>query len=228
MTANYKIVSIEGNIGAGKTTLFDEFKKKHADNPYYIFIKEPIDEWTMKIKDQNNCSILQKFYINQEAYSFPFQITALTSRLSVLRTVINTVSKNPENQYTIFTERSLQTDKKVFATMLRDQGKMEDICYQIYLNLFNEFAQQYTTNRTIYVKTDAKICYDRIHKRARIGEVLIPLTYLMDCDKYHEYFLGDLTSEQMLTLDGNIDIYENADVLQKWIDEINVFLNREN
>jgi len=225
MTANYKIVSIEGNIGAGKTTLFDEFKKKHADNPYYIFIKEPIDEWTMKIKDQNNCSILQKFYINQEAYSFPFQITALTSRLSVLRTVINTVSKYPENQYTIFTERSLQTDKKVFATMLRDQGKMEDICYKIYLNLFNEFAQQYTTNRTIYVKTDAKICYDRIHKRARIGEVLIPLTYLMDCDKYHGYFLGDLTGEQMLTLDGNIDIYENADVFQKWIDEIERFLN---
>jgi deoxyadenosine/deoxycytidine kinase len=225
---NYTIVSIEGNIGAGKTTLFNELKQKYADNSYCIFIKEPIDEWTMKIKDQNNCSILQKFYVNQEAYSFPFQITALTSRLSVLRSAIHTVSKSPDKHYVIFTERSLQTDKKVFATMLRDQGKMEDICFQIYLNLFNEFALQYTTNYTIYVKTEPKICYNRIHSRARSGEESIPIIYLEDCDKYHEYFLSDLTSEQKLTLDGDLDIYKNADVLQKWINEIETFLNLEN
>ena len=226
--SNYTIVSIEGNIGAGKTTLFNELKQKYADNQYCIFIKEPIDEWTMKIKDQKNCSILQKFYVNQETYSFPFQITALTSRLSVLRSVINDVSIYPDKHYVIFTERSLQTDKKVFATMLRDQGKMDDICFQIYLNLFNEFARQYTTNFTIYVKTEPKICYDRIHCRARSGEESIPHTYLEDCHKYHEHFLGDLNSEQVLTLNGNIDIYENEDVFQKWIDEIEIFLQIEN
>jgi len=226
--SNYTIVSIEGNIGAGKTTLFNELKQKYSDDKYCIFIKEPIDEWTMKIKDQNNCSILHKFYVNQEAYSFPFQITALTSRLSVLRSAINEASKYTDKHYIIFTERSLQTDKKVFATMLRDQGKMEDICFQIYLNLFNEFARQYTTNYTIYVKTEPKICYDRIHCRARTGEESIPHIYLEDCHKYHEHFLGDLTRNQMLILDGNIDIYENEDVFQKWIDEIERFLQIEN
>jgi len=222
---NYTLVSIEGNIGAGKTTLFDELKKTHADNPQYIFIKEPVDEWT-KIKDQHNCSILQKFYLNQEAYSFPFQITALTTRLSILRNIITTVSNQPDKHYIIFTERSLQTDKKVFATMLRDQGKLEDICFQIYLNLFNEFARQYTTNYVIYVKTDAKICYDRVHYRARSGEETIPMQYLNDCHKYHEYFLDDLTkSDKMLTLNGNIDIYKEANILKKWIDEIGAFLS---
>jgi len=225
---NYTIVSIEGNIGAGKTTLFEELKQKYADNPYCIFIDESIDEWTTKIKDQHNDSILQLFYKNPDAYSFPFQITVLTSRLTALRTVTYNAAKNLNKHYIIFTERSLKTSKKVFATMLRDQGKMEDICYQIYVNLYNEIATQYETNYTIYVKTDPSICYDRIHSRARSGEESIPHTYLEDCHKYHEHFLGDLTREQMLILDGNIDIYENEDVFQKWIDEIERFLQIEN
>ena len=36
-------------------------------------------------------------------------------------------------EYIIITERSLYTDKHVFAKMLHDQGKIEDVCYQIYL-----------------------------------------------------------------------------------------------
>ena len=120
-------ISIEGNIGGGKTTLLAEIKKIWADKQI-IFVREPVDEWE-KIKDQQGLSILEKFYENQEKYAFSFQMVAFISRLKLLK---EAVENNPNA--IIITERSLYTDKLVFAKMLYDSNKIEYINYQIYLN----------------------------------------------------------------------------------------------
>jgi deoxyadenosine/deoxycytidine kinase len=104
--------------------------------------------------------------------------------------------------------------------MLYDQGKIEDVCYQIYLNWFEEFAKDFPINYSVYVKTDPATCYERIHKRSRDGEEVIPLAYLDDCHNYHENFLNE-TNSKKLVLDGNVDIYENQQILDKWIEQIN-------
>ena len=110
--------------------------------------------------------------------------------------------------------------------MLFDQGKIEDVCYQVYLSLFDEFAKEYPVTESIYVNTDPQICYDRIHKRARTGEEVIPLTYLTDCHKYHEEFLNPDTGVKVekLVLDGNVDIYSNENILKEWLEQINIFI----
>jgi deoxyadenosine/deoxycytidine kinase len=130
------------------------------------------------------------------------------------------------DKYIIITERSLYTDKYVFAKMLYDQGKIEDVCYQIYLNWFDEFAMDFPINYSVYVNTDPEKCYERIHKRAREGEELIPLAYLNDCHNYHEEFLDENSGIKMskLVLDGNVDIYENEKILEEWLDKINSFI----
>jgi deoxyadenosine/deoxycytidine kinase len=130
-------------------------------------------------------------------------------------------------EYVIITERSLYTDKHVFAKMLHDQGKIEDVCYQIYLTWFDEFAKDFPINYSVYVNTDPEKCYERIHKRAREGEEVIPLAYLKDCHNYHEEFLdenkGVKTSK--LVLNGNVDIYENEKIVEEWLDKINSFIH---
>ncbi len=213
-----KIISIEGNIGSGKTTLLKNLKEQYQHNENIIFLREPVDEW-MKIKDEEGITILEKFYKNQEKYSFPFQMMAYITRLSILRQAVKT---NPNA--IIITERSLFTDKEVFAKMLYDQGKIEYINYQIYLNWFNEFGKEFPVNMIVYVKTDAKICHERICKRARQGEDVIPLDYLKNCDKYHEDFLSDKKLEEnswnKLVLDGNNDIFKNPEILTNWIQQI--------
>lgn len=216
----FTIVSIDGNIGSGKTTLLDKLRNHYKDNKRVLFLKEPVDEWS-QIKDKNGDTILKKFYSNQEKYSFPFQMMAYISRLKILRDTLRQIEENEQNeQIVIFTERSLHTDKNVFAKMLYEDGKIEDVCYQIYLNWFDEFSKDFPIEYTIYVNTDPQNCYNRIHKRAREGEEIIPLEYLKCCHNYHEKFLDEFNTIK-LELDGNVDIFDNENVVDKWLQQIN-------
>lgn len=97
----YKIVSIEGNIGSGKTTLLANIRKTLGENKNIVFLKEPVDTWDT-IRDAQGQTMLQKFYADQEKYSFPFQMMAYITRLTLLRTAIR---QNPDA--IIITERSL-------------------------------------------------------------------------------------------------------------------------
>ena len=230
MATNYTMISIEGNIGSGKSTLLENLRNYYKNNSNVIFLREPVDEWE-KIKDMHGTTILQKFYANQEKYSFAFQMMAYISRLKLMRQVIEditTTEPNSQSKYIIITERSLHTDKYVFAKMLYDQGKIEDICYQIYLNWFDEFAKEYPISCTIYVNTLPTKCYERIHQRSRTGEDTIPLEYLQECHNYHETFVNDTPeiNNKKIVLDGNVNVYENAVVLNDWLKQINAFINK--
>jgi deoxyguanosine kinase len=220
---SYQIISIEGNIGSGKTTLLKKLRETYSNNERFIFLKEPVDEWE-KIVDKNGNTMLQKFYENQEKYSFAFQMMAYISRLKIVRDAIKTIEEKGINNSIIFTERSLYTDKYVFAKMLYDQGKIEDVCYNIYQNWFDEFAKDFPVNKTIYVKTDPEICYDRIHKRARHGEEVIPLNYLSECHNYHGNFLDNKKSDKQLLLNGNNDIFKDEKIMEQWLANIDRFL----
>jgi len=219
---NFTIISIDGNIGSGKSTLLEELKKRYKSNNTVVFLDEPVKLWD-NIKDAEGTTILKKFYADQDKYSFPFQMMAYISRLKMLRDTIKKISQNPEEKFIIITERSLYTDKYVFAKMLFDQGKIEDVCYQIYLNWFEEFAKDFPINHIIYVKTDPPKCYERIHLRAREGEEVIPLAYLNHCHCYHEEFLNLRIAKQLI-LDGNVDIYQNEEILDVWFQNIKDFI----
>jgi deoxyadenosine/deoxycytidine kinase len=229
------IVSIEGNIGSGKSTLLETLKTIFKDNKHIIFLREPVDEWE-KIKDKDGNTMLQKFYANQREYSFAFQMMAYISRLTILRETVRDIIKkndsqdnNNKSKYVIITERSLYTDKYVFAKMLFDQGKIEDVNFQIYLNWFDEFAKDFPVNDIIYVNTEPEKCYERIHKRARIGEEVIPLSYLKSCHEYHGAFLYETMGlkASQLVLNGNQDIFQNKEIVDDWIASIKVFLGLE-
>lgn len=247
MSTNYKIVSIEGNIGSGKSTLLENLRNHYSKDVHTIFLREPVDDWE-KIKDSEGNTMLKKFYADQEKYSFAFQMMAYISRLKILRDTVENITNKTilvknrlqqemminydeeENyfklpQYVIITERSLYTDKNVFAKMLHDQGKIEDVCYQIYLNWFEEFAKDFPINYSVYVNTEPEKCYERIHKRAREGEEVIPLDYLKSCHNYHEEFLDENKGINKLVLDGNVDIYENEKIVEEWLEKINEFIN---
>ena len=220
---NFTMISIEGNIGSGKTTLMENLKEYYKDNSKIIFLREPVDEWST-IKDISGATILEKFYQDQQKYSFPFQMMAYISRLNVLRATLNTLEK--DKKYVIITERSLNTDRYIFAKMLFETCKMEDVCYQIYLNWFDTFSAEFPVDKIVYVKTSPHICHKRINKRDRKGEEVIPLSYLDCCNEYHEQMLNKYSQNiEKMILDGNIDINENQDQLKEWITQINAFAN---
>lgn len=212
------LVSFDGNIGSGKSTMMKKAHEFYRNSENVIFAEEPIEKWN-QIKDKNGTEMLKLFYQDQEKHAFKFQIMAFVSRLAGLREI---VKANPEKNIVIITERSLYTDKEIFAKMLFDQGKMSDVEHQIYLTLFDEFASEFEVNKVVYIRTDPVKCHERVHLRAREGEELIPLAYLEECHKYHEEFLDlerGLFKEQMV-LDGNNDIYLNPGVADEWMRQI--------
>lgn len=230
---NSQIISIDGNIGSGKSTLLSKLKEYYADNDHVLFLKEPVDDWE-KITDENGVTMLEKFYTDQDKYSFSFQMMAYVSRLKVLRDakkkiIGNYLEHHDKNPYIIISERSLYTDKMVFAKMLYDSKKIEEVNYKIYLSWFDTFAEEFPVHKTVYVKTSPEKCHLRILKRSRDGESNIPLEYLDNCSKYHDAMLDpelvDCACRDQLILDGNIDIYENVNQVDKWIQQIDKFIN---
>ena len=214
------IISIEGNIGSGKSTLVEYLKNNYINNDI-IYLQEPIEEWN-KIKDENNKTILEKFYENQCKYSFSFQMMAYISRLHLLR---KTIKENPNS--IIITERSLFTDKYVFAKMLYDSEKMEKIEYSIYNNWFHSMIDLAPLNKVIYLKTTPEVSYERIKKRNREGENSIPFEYIKDCHDYHNKMI-DIMSIDKKIIDCTGDIEKDNNLFKSWAEDIFDFIQKKN
>ena len=224
MNSLIQIITIEGNIGSGKSTLLERLRNYFANNKSIVFLQEPVDEWA-KIQDENGVTMLEKFYQNQKKYSFAFQMMAYISRLAALKKAVETASKQDNQKTIIITERSLFTDKMVFAQMLYDSGTIEHVEHQIYLQWFDTFAAEYPISKIIYVKTSPEICHFRILKRSRTGENSIPLEYLDQCHLYHEKMMShDNISKKQLILNGNTDKKENEKEWESWIQQIEKFI----
>lgn len=202
------IISIEGNIGSGKSTIFNFLKNILSKDEFY-FVEEPVSEW-LKIKDDKE-NIIEKFYKNQKKYAFSFQMMAYISRLKNLQQAI----KNHPTKI-IITERNLMTDKNIFAKMLYHQKKIDEINYQIYNQWFNYFLQDLPIIKYIYIRTNPLICAERIIKRNRKGEK-IDIQYLFDCHQYHENWFE---KEEKILIKTDNDFVNDVDVLYKIRDEI--------
>jgi len=210
------IISIEGNIGSGKSTLVSELEKHFKDSLYIGFLQEPVDIWNT-IKDENGITILEKFYENNEKYAFQFQMMAYISRLSIIKKAL----KNKEYKF-IISERSLYTDANIFAKMLYDDKKISEIEYTIYKMWFDEFISDVPITKIVYVKADPRVSSERVIKRNRLGEN-IPLSYLERCHQYHESWLSN-SKYDILTLDGNNDITKTPEIMSEWIEQIKQFI----
>ena len=119
---NY-LISIEGNIGSGKSTIMKYLKK----NTNFIFLDEPVEEW-LRIKDKNDKNCLELFYENKEKNSFWFQIMAYITRL---RNLLRAIEEHSNK--IIISERSIFTDHFVFASMLYDSNYLNEMDKNIFI-----------------------------------------------------------------------------------------------
>jgi deoxyadenosine/deoxycytidine kinase len=175
------IITVEGNIGSGKSTILKHLEFLKNDN--IVFVPEPVAEWlNIKVNDKN---VLELFYENQKENSFWFQILAYITRL---RNFLDIVEKNPDK--IIICERSIYTDKYVFAKMLHEAGNINEIEWITYCYWFDTFKDKTKVDTILYVNTEPDECYNRINKRSRPEEVnKISKDYLTMCHNKHlEWF----------------------------------------
>ena len=203
------IISVEGNIGAGKSTFLEKLKNEF---PEAYFVPEPVDEWST-IVDEKGTTILERYYEDPKRYAFSFQMMAFITRIKLLKAA-------PKDRLVI-TERSVFTDREIFAKMLHDDGKIEDIEYAIYLRWFDELVGDLKIDGIIYLKTGHLTCFNRIKSRNRQGEH-IPPSYVANCQYYHEKWLTGYS--RVLELDGEVDFSKGLP--WDWKHRINNFFTR--
>ena len=222
-----KFISIEGNIGAGKTTIIENIQKR-VESDKIIFLREPVDLWE-KIKDPvDGESILVKFYKDPIKYAFSFQVMAYATRLSMIK---NAIKENPGCEV-IICERSLDADRNIFAKMLHSDGLIDNIHFQIYNSFYKEYSEDYSLSGIIYIDAKSDVCISRIAKRGRNGESKISIDYIQKCHDFHVKWLDngeDLSEKCKVT---RIDASDNAtydesddnDIGNKWINQIENFI----
>lgn len=172
------ILSLEGNIGAGKSTLIAALKEAH---PEWHFVDEPVKEWLQP--DSTGQNLLKNFYEDKRRWAYTFQNAALLSRSKALR---NCISNHAFSASQVFiTERSIEADKNVFAAMLAADGDMSPLELTLYMKWYAQ-TQAVTPPITghIHLDTPVTICHERIGIRARPGEK-IEIDYLDRLDSYH-------------------------------------------
>ena len=196
------LISIEGNIATGKSTILEYIKSLNIPNMY--FVDEPVSEW-LNVKDENGMNALDCFYKDQKKNSFCFQVLAYITRLKKL---IDAITLHPDS--IIITERCIETDKYVFAKMLYEAGNISSIEWVTYNYWYDTFSKVSQVDTIIYISTTPLECAERIKKRNRIEENTIPLDYLEKCHSAHEMWL-ESTNTNLIKINGN----ETLDIIKR-------------
>jgi deoxyadenosine/deoxycytidine kinase len=216
------VIGIEGNIGVGKTTFLDNLKSIMSVEKA-TFISEPVDEW-LSITDDEGKNILAKFYEDKRKYAFQFQINSYTTKMRKLARALHQMTLSTKK--IIFTDRSIGTDKNVFAKMLYDDKLLDTLEYKMYIersNVCEEFIINNKNTNIIYLRCDPTVAYNRIQKRGRTEEKMIPLEYLKSLHEYHEKWINSEIEKgsNVLVLDWDADLEED-----KIVDEIKKHINK--
>ena len=202
---------LEGNVGTGKSTFL-----KELENEGLGVIYEPVKQWE-NMKNSSGKNLIEEFYGNQSRYAYTFQSIAFRTRV-----------KNIENcSPNTIIERSIFTDKNVFAKTCYENGMMNDIEWNDYSEWFSWLSDRFNVkpNGFIYLQASPEISYERIKKRSRSGEETIPFDYLERLHIKHEKWL--LNEPNVLILNVNEDFENNTLKTIEMINRVKMFINNK-
>jgi deoxyadenosine/deoxycytidine kinase len=192
------LISLEGSIGSGKSTLLSSLRDQDTHGVKLHFIDEPLDTWTA-LRNESGDNLLEVFYRDNKRWSYTFQNCAVLSRFLNIRRAIDNwhreIAVNPEAaRNNIFvTERCIETDFNVFAQMLREDGCLDGIEWDLYKKWYTLLQDTVRVSGIVYVNTDPDICIQRIAKRGRQGEEAIPVEYMKRLHEFHLKWIDRMT-----------------------------------
>ena len=174
------MVLLEGNIGAGKTTV----GRTIANSGHFGFIEEPTKVW----REGFAANMLDLFYSDTQRWAFTFQICAFVTRAKTWHEVWRQTDQNK-----VILERSIYCDRYVFAENCHRTGLFSETEYQLYCGMWDFTVSQYVDepDAILYLRAPAEVCLERIKARGRTEETGIPLEYLLQLEHLHDEWLLD-------------------------------------
>lgn len=199
-------VSIEGNIGSGKSTcikFFDKYSnvEKHA---------EPLHEW----RDVSGHNLLGLVYSDTNKWTFPFQHYVHLSRLKIQ----TSPPSNPNITVKMF-ERSVQNSKYCFVENAKRQNFLADPEYETLMAWydFTEKSMDISLDLIVYLKTSPEVVWERMIKRGRAEESEVPLDYLKQVHESYERWLNSSDVDcEVVTIDADRPIESVKEDLERY------------
>ena len=187
-----KIYALEGNIGAGKTTMMKIIGQYFTS---VEFVEEPVSQW----QNLGGMNLLEAFYSDPKRWGFSFEFYSMLSKIKALLNAAN--SDKP----VIVIERSILSNK-VFMDLSHELGKLEEIEYSMLMNTYHFYLQHVYPQLSgiIYLDTPVDECIKRITKRNRGEECTIERSYLQ-CIKEKMDQLCNSSTMNVIRIDGMYD-----------------------
>lgn len=195
------MVLLEGNIGAGKTTV----GKTLAESGMFGFIEEPTAAW----REDFAVNMLDLFYSDTPRWAFTFQICTFVTRPKTWPEIFALTDHNK-----VVLERSIFCDRFVFAENCYRTGLMSLAEYQLYCGLWSFLVSNYCDepDLILYLRTPAEVCLQRVRARGRAEERGVTLEYLLQLERLHDEWLLD--DPKAIVLDGERR-WRTAEILAK-------------
>jgi deoxyguanosine kinase len=195
---NHHFITIEGNIGAGKTTLAHLVSKKlnarlileeFADNPF-----------------------LAKFYEHPQQYAFPLELFFMAERYKQLKELVHT----KDLFQTITVSDYLFTKCLLFAKVNLPQEE-----FRLYQKLFDIIHQQLLhPDILIYLHAPVQKLQENIKKRKREYEQSIPNEYLFNIQETYTSYIKQHNIKTIFIDASNADFLGNERHLKVVLDAL--------
>jgi len=188
ITEKYNYIAIEGNIGAGKTSLAnmmsDEFNAKvvlerFADNPF-----------------------LPKFYNDNDRYAFPLEMSFLADRYQQL--------SDDLAQFDLF-KNFIVSDYYIFKSLIFAQITLHSDEYKLYRKMFDLMYKEITKpDLYVYLYQNTERLLENIKKRGRDYEQNIEASYLQKIHDGYSNFIKTQPDLNILIIDvSDLDFVNN-------------------
>ena len=195
---NYQFITIEGNIGAGKTTLANLLSKhfnarlileEFADNPF-----------------------LPKFYENPDQYAFPVELFFMAERFKQLKELLS----QKDMFQTLTISDYLFTKCLLFAKVTLPEDE-----FRLYQRLFDIIHQQLIQpDILIYLHAPVSKLQSNIRKRNRSYEQNISDDYLFNLQETYTHYIKQHNIKTLFVDASNDDFINNEKHLQVILDAL--------
>uniref|UniRef100_A0A670ISG8 Thymidine kinase 2, mitochondrial n=2 Tax=Podarcis muralis TaxID=64176 RepID=A0A670ISG8_PODMU len=169
------LICIEGNIASGKTTCLDYFAK----NTSIEVLTEPVSKWR-NVRGHNPLGLMyqdaSRWGITLQTY---VQLTMLDQHIKPMISPIRMM------------ERSIHSAKYIFVENLYRSGRMPEVDYVVLTEWFEWIIKNMdvSVDLIVYLQTSPETCYERLKRRCREEEKVIPMEYLAAIHQLYEEWL---------------------------------------
>ncbi len=199
MHAKYKFITIDGNIGVGKTTL----SKKLANTFNAKLVLESFAE----------NAFLPKFYESPAQYAFPLEMSFLSERFIQFKNILNTRD--------LFQEITISDYLFIKCKLFAKVNLPEDE-YNLFASFFEIMAPKLAEpDLLIFLYAPVSKLQQNIKQRARTYEQNIADNYLEQIQERYSAYIKNQTKPTLMIDTSTVDFLNNELDYNKLLDYLN-------